>query len=109
MGRLIFWLEKLVGNNRYNIDMIKCDNIDTIKSELLKKINELILLSDGVKSKSGLMKLYKTKINKLCDNNSIKAFMADCYNSFGDIISITNKRIRNKETHELEYIKIYKI
>ena len=39
-----------------------------------------------------------------CDNNSIKSFMADCYNSFGDIIDITNKK-----TNELEYIKIYKL
>ena len=106
---LIFWLEKLLGNNRYDVDMIECDDADTIKEELLKKVNELILLSDGVKSKSGLIKLYKTKICKLNGNAMIKAFMADCYNSFGDIIQVTNKRIRNKETNKLDYIKLYKL
>ena len=60
-----------------------------------------------MKSKNGLIKLYQKKINKLEDNNGVKSFVADCYNSFGDIIAVKSKRVRDKETKERKYIKNY--
>jgi hypothetical protein len=105
----IFWLEHLLNIKRYHIESIEIDNIDLIKEQLLKKINDLILLSDGTKSKAQLIKRYKTKIDKLFDNETIKNFIVDCYNSFGDIINVIRKRIRNKSTKKLEYIKNYQL
>jgi hypothetical protein len=104
---LIFWIEKLVGNKRYDIDRIQVNDVESVKNKLMEKINELILLSDGIKSKNGLIKLYQNKINKLDDNDGIKSFIADCYNSFGEIICVKNKRVRNKETQERKYVKSY--
>lgn len=104
---LIFWIEKLVGNKRYDIDRIQVNDVEVVKNKLMEKINELILLSDGIKSKNGLIKLYQNKINKLEDNDGIKSFIADCYNSFGEIICVKNKRVRNKETQERKYVKSY--
>jgi hypothetical protein len=66
-------------------------------------------LSNGVKSKNGLIKLYKTKIEKLENNDDIKSMVTGCYNSFGEVIGVKNKRIREKGTDVLKYIKIYSL
>jgi SNF2 family DNA or RNA helicase len=54
------------------------------------KVNELILLSDGIKSKNGLIKLYKTKIEKLIEiigeENNKKILIFSNYNETFTII-----------------------
>jgi hypothetical protein len=102
---LIFWLENLLKIKRYDINSINIDDVKPIKKVLLEKINSLILLSDGVKSKNGLIKLYQTKINKIETNDNIKSFIADSYNSFGDIILVKHKYSRIKGTKHYTYIK----
>jgi len=102
---LIFWLENLLKIKRYDINSINISDVEPVKKALIEKLDSLILLSDGIKSKSGLNKLYQTKINKIETNDNIKSFIADCYNSFGDIIKTQNKQIRKKETNNRPYIK----
>jgi hypothetical protein len=97
----------LVGIKRYDIDGIDLIDIPNIKNKLIGKVNELILLSNGIKSKNGLIKLYKTKIKKIENNDDIKKLIVDSYNSFGEIIDIKNRRIRIKGTDERKYIKHY--
>ena len=106
---LIFWLEQLVGIKRYDINGINVNNITLVKNKLLEKVNELILLSDGINSKARLIKYCKNKINKIEDNSGIKSMIADSYNSFGNIIIVTNKRVRIKGSTSIKYMKIYKL
>lgn len=99
----------MVGIKRYDIDGIDLIDIPNIKNKLIGKVNELILLSNGIKSKNGLIKLYKTKIEKIENNDDIKKLIVDSYNSFVEVISVKNKRIREKGTDVLKYIKIYSL
>lgn len=106
---LVFWLENLVGINRFDINAIKINDVELVKTKLSEKVNELIMLSDGANSKIRLLKFYQNKIDKIENNNDIQSFIADCYNSFGNIIEIENKQIRNKDTKERLYIKTFNL
>ena len=107
--KIIYWLEQLFGINRYEIDNININYIQIAKNELLEKVNELILLSDGISSKFRILSQYQTKINKINSNDRIKSFMADCYNMLGDIITVTSKVVRIKKTNQRIRIKSYKL
>jgi hypothetical protein len=106
---IMFWLEKLINFERDKISDINYDNIDNINELLNKKIHELIILSDGTKSKKELKNRYKEKINNIENISDLQKFMMGCYNSFGNIMKVKYKKIRIKETNDYEYIKIYKL
>lgn len=80
-------IEKLLGINRYRINNIDKDiNLDNIKNELLKIVDKIIILFEGIESKIKLTKRMTAKINNIKYYDQLQKFMADCYNSFGDII-----------------------
>lgn len=98
-------IENIIGMNRFEIDTINktADEIKEIQLKLIDSINDIINLSNYVQSKKKHEIAIKKKINKIKKNDLLQKFVADCYNTFGDIIKykITNQYIRvgkNKKT-----------
>lgn len=90
-------IEKLFKINRYQISSIdKNINLDNVKIELLKMIDKIIILFDGMESKVKLTKRITAKINNIKYYDQLQKFMADCYNSFGEIIKYKIKRESNR-------------
>jgi hypothetical protein len=58
-----------------------------------------------IESKSKTTNRLTTKINKINSVNRLQKFVADCYNSLGNIIKISNKRIKinNKYVNDMVY------
>lgn len=85
----IIYLEKLFNINTFEIEkiIVDNDNIINIKKDLQNNINKIILLFDNESKQRRLTRLI-AKINKLDNTNKIQKFVADCYNSFGNIIKI---------------------
>lgn len=90
----LFELERLLIMKRYDIENIKCDDIDIFKKSLNKMTEELSSLYGGNMSKKLYMKMIENKIEKIDDNDDVKKFMADCYNLLGEFIKIDENRPR---------------
>lgn len=90
----IFWLEKIFKISRYDVQNIILNDISDLKKELSVKFEDIILLFDGVESKTKLTKRITNKINKINYYDQMQKFMADCYNSFGNIIEYQSKFIQ---------------
>jgi hypothetical protein len=92
-----FWLEETIKFNRYDINNIKCDNIDNIKSIFNKNIDKFYYIYKNNASKERIIKLLKNKIISINNLNLLQKFIADCYNAIvEDCIIIKNKTKKNK-------------
>lgn len=104
----LFELERLLIIKRYDIENIKCDDIDIFKKSLNKMTEELSSLYNKNACKKTFMKMIENKIEKIDDNDDVKKFMADCYNLLGEFIKIDETRpsIDGKRTILRNYSKI---
>jgi hypothetical protein len=93
-------VENIVGIKRYQINDIGEIDVVKIKAKLNEfKWNIIVLFDCGTGKKTLISNLTK-KIEKLDSVNSIQKFVADCYNSFGNIIDYKSKREYDKEANK---------
>lgn len=88
-------IEDILEIQRYDVTGIKPDiDIPAVKTKLTKSINDIVKLDTTETSKKKLIELYQTKIQNIDSFNKLQKFLADAYNSFGNIIQYTTKRLR---------------
>ena len=95
-------IENILGIKRYEINKINPDiKLYDIKIKLREKdnINKILSLFDGIESRAKLFVRFNSKIDGIQYYDQLQKFMADCYNSFGDIIKyeakMTSKKIKS--------------
>lgn len=103
----IFTLEKLediVGIERYKINNIDPNiNILDVKTKFESLTGELVVMNVTGTARDRVKEEIKTKIAKIDSLNKLQKFIADAYNTFGDIITVTSKRMRIKGKQETIY------
>lgn len=86
-------IEKIVGIKRYQIKDINQDiDIKNVKEKLIKNNKEIINLMEGIASEKRLLTNIDKKIQSITSYNKLQKFVADCYNSFGNVIEYKKKR-----------------
>ena len=88
-------IEKVIGMQRFKINEIaRDDKLDEIKEGLLAEIDNIVMLFDGMESKKKLTERLTNKINYIKYNDQLQCFIADCYNSVGELVSYDIKKTK---------------
>lgn len=99
-----YWFEELLNFNRYNINEIKCDNLEKIKNSFISNVDKFYLFLKNNASKERIMKLILNKIKSIKNINLLEKFIADCYNQIiSDTIKINLKKIYKKRNYKNSY------
>jgi len=97
----LFYLENLFNIKRFNISKIKkTTDIDKIKKTLLNNINKLYLFNNPDMSIKKREQRIITKINNIKYYDQLQKFIADCYNTFDDIITYTIIKTEKRNMYE---------
>ncbi len=109
--KILFWLEKELNINRFDINSININEIDNIKNKLLDNCDNLYIIFKNNESKSKTIKSINYKINSIINNNYLQKFIAECYNNvINNSFDIQKKRIyltRYKTTNQYLILKIW--
>jgi hypothetical protein len=86
----LFYLEKMLNIDRFKISKIKKSiDIKIIKESLIKNIDKISSFNSYDMSVKKREKRMITKIESINHIDQLQKFLADCYNTFGKIISYT--------------------
>ena len=83
---------------------IKCEDLESTKEILIKKIDKFLIFHEGTVSKYRLSKRLISNINKITTFNRLQKIVADCYNSLGNVIICNLKQIKKNN----ERTRVYK-
>jgi hypothetical protein len=75
-----YWFEELLNFNRYNINEIKCDDLEKIKNEFVSNVDKLYLIYKNGESKNKILKSIHYKIKSIKNFNLLQKFVVDIYN-----------------------------
>ena len=90
-----FWLEEFVGFPRFEIDKIKCNDIEGVKKILLKNTEKLYPIYKNNNCANKTIKSIKHKINSIINENYLQKFIAELYNNIVDnLFSIESKQYK---------------
>jgi hypothetical protein len=96
--KTLFWIENLLNIKRYDVNNIKCVNLDEIKMKLTEKIDDLYIIFKLAESKSKTRTRIKNRIISIDNFNLMQKFIAECYNFIcNDIIIITYHKGRDNK------------
>ena len=62
-------------------------NFSVSPSYIIILLANILTLFEGIESRKKLETRYKSNINKIKYNDQLQKFVADCYNSLGDIVN----------------------
>jgi len=71
--------------------------MEDMKAKLLKEIDKILILFEGIQSKKILITRVTKKINDIQYNDQFQKFIADCYNCLGDLVDYESVYIHRKE------------
>jgi hypothetical protein len=100
-----FWFEEQLNIVRYDVNNIKCDDLDKMKKLISDNIWKFYYIYMGNESKGRTILHLKIKIDKITSLNRLQKFIADCYNNIAEgVIKITTNRKRiNADREFMEY------
>lgn len=79
-----FWFEEKLDFIRYEVNNIKCDDLNKIKKLINDNIWKFYYIYMGNESKGRVIVMIKNKIEKINSLNRLQKFIADCYNNIAD-------------------------
>lgn len=109
--KILFKIEELINFERFKLRKIKPNDeeLKKIKENLLKMNDEIIIFFQGLKSKKCLSIKIKNQINKINCPNKLAKWIANLYNSFGNVIKIGTKiKLIKIANNKRKKITIYK-
>lgn len=107
--------KKLEIKERFDVNSLKCKDLDKMKKWLDDHIDELCLFWHGMMSFNKIKNRCVKKINKMERIDQLQSFMADLYNTYGDFICTSTKRttINSKRIYvnkcKVKLPKVYRI
>jgi len=93
--KALFKIEKIMVMERFKINEIDKTNVlNDVKTMLIADIESIILLYDYIGSKNKTTARILHKINGITYNDQLQEFIAECYNTFGELIEYTSKKVK---------------
>lgn len=89
-----FWFEEQLKFRRFEINNIKCDNIEKIVELFKKNVDKFYWIYKTNEGKNKTIGYILQKFKNINNLNKLQKFIADCYNSIvSDIVTVNYKRI----------------
>jgi hypothetical protein len=98
--------KKLEIKERFDVNSLKCKDLDKMKKWLEDHIDELCLFWHGQRGVGVIRKRCMKKINKIERNDQLVKFISDLYNTYGSFIC-TSTREKKKDNKSI-YVNICK-
>ena len=104
----LFWLEKTLNIKRFNIDDIKTENLEDIKTILNANVEKLYWFFKTTDKKKNILNNIKKKISDITNLNNLQKCIVECYNSIANdtfVVREKFKRINNNVHRYYLFIK----